>query len=205
MGATQALPTLLITSATPLEGKSTTSCNLGISMAQAGQRVVIVDTDLRRSRLHKTWGVPNDGGFSNLLLGSNDVLSVVQPTEVPNLWVIPSGPLPPNPSELLGSKRMDEVIALLQARFDRVLFDSPPVIPVTDAIVIGRKVAGTIYVIKSGKVSRELAAEARRRLVDVNLNVVGVVLNDVDTASGVYSYQYTYYYGQDEDESRKAA
>jgi capsular exopolysaccharide synthesis family protein len=198
MGAAQALPTMLVTSATPLEGKSTTVCNIGITLAQAGHRVALIDTDLRRSRLHKTFHLANERGFSNLLMGANDVMGVAQETGIPNLWVIPSGPLPPNPSELLGSKRMDEVMQLLEANFDRVIFDSPPIIAVTDAIVISRKVAGTIYVIKSGKVSRELAAEARRRLMDVNTNVLGIILNDVDVSTGMYGYQYTYYYGEEE-------
>lgn len=199
VAATRALPTLMITSATPLEGKSTTCCNLGITLAQAGRRVVIVDTDLRRSRLHQAFGLANERGFSNLLLGGGDVGAVAQATEVPNLWVIPSGPLPPNPSELLGSPRMDEIIAALEARFDVVLFDTPPVMPVTDAIVLGRKVAGTIFVIKAGKVARELAGEARRRLADVNLEVLGVVLNAVDAGVGGYGYAYTYAYGEEED------
>lgn len=198
LGATRPLPTLLVTSATPLEGKSTTCANLSTVIAQAGRRVVLIDTDLRRSRLHKTFGLANERGFSNLLLGSNDLASVVQPTAIPNLWVIPSGPLPPNPSELLGSRRMDEILVLLQARYEQVVFDSPPVIPVTDAIVLGRKVAGTIFVIKAGQTSRDLAIEARRRLSDVDLNVVGVVLNGVDTSAGAYSYQYSYEYSSEQ-------
>lgn len=199
VAATQALPSLMVTSATPLEGKSTTSCNLGIALAQSGKRVVLIDTDLRRSRLHKAFGVPNERGFSSLLLGADDIANIAVATGVPNLWVIPSGPLPPNPSELLGSSRMDEIIALLQTRFDRVVFDTPPVMPVTDAIVLGRKVSGTVFVIKAGKVARDVAAEARRRLADINLNVLGVVLNAVDTSAGGYGYQYTYYYGNEDD------
>lgn len=205
IAATRALPTLMVTSATPLEGKSTTSCNLGVTLAQTGQRVVLIDTDLRRSRLHKTFGVPNERGFSNLLLGASDLASIALQTQVPNLWVIPSGPLPPNPSELLGSRRMDEIIALLQARFDRVIFDTPPVMPVTDAIVLGRKVAGTVFVIKAGKVARDIATEARRRLADVNLEVLGVVLNAVDASMGGYGYQYTYYYGNDDERPAREA
>jgi polysaccharide biosynthesis transport protein len=193
------LTSLVVTSATPLEGKSTTCCNLGITMAQAGQRVLLVDTDLRRSRLHKAFELDNTRGFSNLLSGEYSLDAVVQATEVPNLWVITSGPLPPNPSELLGSSRMDEVVSLLTQRYDRVIFDSPPILPVTDAIVMSRKVAGTIYIIKAGKVSKEMAAEARRRLVEVDAKVLGAVLNDVDVASGGYSAQYQYYYAADDE------
>ncbi len=200
LGAEKPLHSFIVTSATPLEGKSTTTCNLGITLAQAGQRVVLVDADLRRSRLHKTFGLRNDAGFSTLLLGSNDVASVMLPTDIPNLWVIPSGPLPPNPSELLTSARMDEVLKMLEQEFDRVVFDSPPVIPVTDAIVLGRKVDGVLYVVKSGKVSRDLVAEARRRLVEVDTNVLGVVLNGLDVTDGAYAYQYQYYYGSDDEE-----
>jgi capsular exopolysaccharide synthesis family protein len=195
LGAARPLRTLMITSATPLEGKSTTSANLGAVLAQAGRRVVLIDTDLRRSRLHKSFGLANERGFSNLLLGSDDLASVVQATEVPGLSVIPSGPLPPNPSELLGSRRMDEILALLGARFDVVLFDTPPVIAVTDATVLGRKLDGTIFVVKSGQTRRGVAAEACRRLNEVGLNVVGVVLNGVDTSPGGYGYQYAYEYG----------
>ena len=194
MGVERPLRSLLVTSATPLEGKSTTCCNLGITMAQAGQRVLIVDTDLRRSRLHKTFAIDNQLGFSNLLLGEDDVDLVARASGIPNLWVIPSGPLPPNPSELLSSPRMDTVVARLMEQFDLVIFDSPPIMPVTDAIVISRKVEGTIYVVKAGKVSRDVVTEARKRLGDVQPRLLGAILNAVDINVGGYSYQYQYQY-----------
>lgn len=196
--AMQPLPTLLVTSATPLEGKSTLCCNLGIALAQAGRQILLVDTDLRRSRLHKAFGIENVRGFSNLLLRNADLDACLQPSGVPNLWIIPSGPLPPNPSELLSSPQMEVIAAALSARFDKVIFDSPPIIPVTDAIVLSRKVAGTIFVIKSGKVARELAAEAKRRLGEMKTQVLGVILNDVAIDRGGYAYQYQYEYGAEE-------
>ncbi len=201
LGATRPLQTLLVTSATPLEGKSTTCANLGIALAQAGQRVLLVDTDLRRSRLHRAFQLSNERGFSTLLLGSDDLAGAVQATGIENLDLLPSGPIPPNPSELLEGERFEKILAALAGRYDRIIFDSPPVIPVTDAIVLSRRIQGTIFVIKAGQVPRELAAQAARRLSEVDAHVLGAVLNGVEPGHGAYTYGYRYEYGPRPDEA----
>ena len=144
--------TLIVTSSGPSEGKSTTSANLAIVMAQTGQKVILVDTDLRRPVLHKTLGVPNNAGITTALLAGDqaDMRDYLQPTEIDNLTIMTSGPIPPNPSELLGSQRMKHVIDELSKLADIVIFDTPPVLVVTDAAVLGRQVDGVLLVADAG-------------------------------------------------------
>ena len=144
--------TLLVTSSGPGEGKSTTAANLAVVMAQTGQKVILVDTDLRRPVIHKTFGVPNNVGITTTLLAGQDVdlATYLQPTEIENLSVLTSGPIPPNPSELLGSHRMGHVIEQLSQAADLVIFDTPPVLVVTDASVLGRQVDGVLLVADAG-------------------------------------------------------
>ncbi|WP_029215139.1 CpsD/CapB family tyrosine-protein kinase [Kallotenue papyrolyticum] len=180
------LRTLLVTSTAPDEGKSTTLANLAVTMAQAEQRVLLVDCDLRRPSLHTLFGLPNEVGLTNLLLQESGDLPA-QPTEVPGLLVLTSGPLPPRPADILGSRRMEEVIARLREAADVVLFDTPPVVAVTDAAVLATKVDGVLLVFRAGATRRDRAREARRRLEKVNANIVGVVLTDVQNDS-TYDY-----------------
>jgi non-specific protein-tyrosine kinase len=180
------LHTILATSTAPDEGKSTTIANLAVTMAQAEQRVILVDCDLRRPSLHTVFGVGNEHGLTSMML-QEDVSPPLQQTEVPGLLLLPSGPLPPRPADILGSKRMEAVIAALREQADIVLFDTPPVTAVTDAAVLATKVDGVLLIFRAGATRRDRAREARRLLDKVNANIVGVVLTDVKGGDG-YGY-----------------
>ena len=195
------LKTILMTSAMPDEGKSTTVSNLGVVMAQAGHSVVVCECDFRNPTQHKIFGLSNKG-LSNCVSTGSDVMEIVQPTKIPNLYVLTSGPVAPNPSELLGSQNMVDIFEELKQHFDYVLVDTPPVMPVTDAAVVSGKVDGTILIIASGEVSPSIAVEAKKRLEQAGAHMLGVVLNKVDVAStGHYGYGYYYYYGAEHESS----
>jgi capsular exopolysaccharide synthesis family protein len=188
--------TLLITSAGPQEGKTTVAVNLAISLAQSGQSVLLVDTDMRRPRLHKAFGIPgNVDGLSKAVVGECDVLSVVRETGIPNLYVLPCGACPPNPAELLHADRFKRIVEQLIERFDRVIFDSPPVAAVTDPVILARLTEGTVFVTKAGTTSRDALSRAYRQLtLDGAVNVLGCVVNDLDVAKhSRYGYYYYYY------------
>ncbi len=191
---------MLVTSSGPQEGKSTTTINLGIAMAQSGNRVLIIDTDMRRPRVHKAFGVPNDVGVSSLILGEQKLDEAIKSTEVPGLFVMPCGPIPPNPAELLHTKAFSDLLDKLGERFDRIILDSPPVGAVADAVVLATQVDGVVVVLKAGKTNRDVALRTVRALRDVKAPLYGAVLNDVDLASskyGDYYYGYAYrYYGE---------
>ncbi len=154
--------------------------NLAVAMAQGEQRTILVDADLRRPRLHEIFGVSGDRGLTTMFV---DPEAMADPplvdVGVENLWLLPSGPLPPNPADLLGSRRMDEVLAALRARADFLLFDAPPVIPVTDAAVLGRKAGGVLLVMTAGRTRRSHALQAKEILERAHIRLVGVVLTDV--------------------------
>jgi capsular exopolysaccharide synthesis family protein len=185
---------LLVTSAAPGEGKTTVACSIAIAFAQGGQRVCVIDCDLRRPRLHRVFGRAGESGVTNYLVGESTLDDVVKPTTVANLWSIPAGPLPPNPADLLHSARFKRLLEELSARFDRVIIDSPPVVAVTDAAILSTLVEGTVFVVRSFKTPRNLAAQGLRALHDVDASVVGVVLNAVNLSSNEYNYYYHYYY-----------
>ena len=188
------LKTILITSPTPAEGKSTTLANLAIAVAQAGVETLIVDCDLRKPLQHRIFGVPNARGFTNLLVNREmTVEEVIQDTVVPNLRIMTCGPLPPNPSELLGSKRAGQVIQELEEKFQLVLFDSPPAVAVADASILASQVDGVIMVIRSHVTKNDIAAQAKKLLETANANLIGVVLNEVPVNGE--DYYYYYYYG----------
>jgi capsular exopolysaccharide synthesis family protein len=193
---------LLITSAGPREGKTTTSVNLGITMAASGKRVALVDADLRRPSLHHAFGLPNERGLTDLILGTARVEDCALATPQEGLFVIPSGPRPPNPAELLGSDRVQDILEALDESYDIVIIDTPPVVAVTDAVVLSQRVDGVILVVKSFKVSKDLVAQAKQQLLDVDANLIGVILNDFDIQRKSYGYYYYYsYYGSDRDEA----
>jgi succinoglycan biosynthesis transport protein ExoP len=193
---------ILVTSSGPQEGKSTTAINLGITMAQSGSKVLIVDTDMRRPRIHKAFGVPNDVGVSSLVVGEGKFEDAIKSTEIAGLFVLPCGPIPPNPAELLHTKAFDELLTQLGGRFDRIILDSPPVGAVADALVLATQVDGVVVVLKAGKTNRDLAQRTVRALRDVQARIFGAVLNDVDlerSKYGDYYYGYAYrYYGYGE-------
>lgn len=193
---------MLVTSSGPQEGKSTTVINLGVAMAQSGNRVLVVDTDMRRPRLHKAFGVPNDVGVSSIVVGEGKLDDAVKSTEVPGLFVLPCGPVPPNPAELLHTAAFSQLLEQLDGRFDRVVFDSPPVGAVADAVVLATRVDGVVMVLKAGKTRKDVGVRTVRALRDVKANLYGAVLNDVDLEKskyGDYYYGYGYrYYGEGE-------
>jgi non-specific protein-tyrosine kinase len=172
------LHTLLVTSSAPDEGKSTTVANLAVIMAQAEQRVILVDCDLRRPGLHTIFGLSNEHGVTSLLLEQDEAPLPLQSTGIAGLSLLASGPLPPRPADLLGSRRMEILISRLQAEADIVLFDTPPATAVTDAAVLATRMDGVLLVLQAGKTRRDRAREARRLLEKVKANIVGVVLNN---------------------------
>lgn len=183
---------MLITSAAMGEGKTTVACCIAIAMAQTGKRVVIVDCDLRRPRLHRIFQKPSDVGLTTALVeGENE--DHIEETEVPNLSVYVAGPHPPNPAELLQSERFKTVLKRLMAKYDYVLLDSPPVLAVTDAAVLSTLVDGVVMVTRAFQTRKELAQHALRRLTDVGAHVAGVVLNAVNLTKDEYKYSYQYY------------
>lgn len=195
------LKTIMLTSATPNEGKSTTISNLAVVMAQAGHSVVLCDCDFRNPTQHKIFGLHNKG-LSNCVATGSDVMDIIQQTSIPNLYVLTSGPVAPNPSELLASQNMVDILEELKQHFDYVLIDTPPIMPVTDAAVVSAKVDGTILVIASGAVSHSIAVEAKTRLEQAGAHLLGAVLNRVDVAANShYGYGYYYYYGHEHDGS----
>ncbi len=192
--------TMLITSSHPGEGKTTIVANTAISLAQTGARVLVLDGDLRRPRCHKILGVKNDAGLSTYLSRDIKLDSVIYEHDVPNLYVMPSGPVPPNPSELLSSIKLRILLSDLQDHFDHIIVDSPPVIHVTDALIISPFVDGVVVVVKSNQTPREVVLRAKQALMDVNAKIFGVVLNSVDLKndSYYYNYKYSYYHNQEE-------
>ena len=180
---------MVVTSAAPEEGKSTTLANLAVAVAQSGRKVILVDCDLRRPALHQIFDARSAPGFTDMM--RDDALMSqppLQETAVPNLYLLPSGTLPPNPAELLGSRRMSEVIAALQQHAEMVLFDAPPVIAVTDAAVLASKVDAVLLVVSAGKTKREHAKKAKALLDKVNAHLIGTVLNNVKGETGLYQY-----------------
>jgi capsular exopolysaccharide synthesis family protein len=185
---------ILVSSAAPNEGKTTVACGIAIAMAQGGQRVCIVDCDLRRPRLHRIFGRAADAGVTNVLVGDATLDEVARATQVTNLWFIPAGPLPPNPADILQSERFRAFLDELSERFDRIILDSPPVVAVTDSAIISTLVDGTVFVVRGFVTPRNLAAQGLRSLRDVDGNVIGVVLNAVNLSSNEYDHYYHYYY-----------
>lgn len=192
--ADRPLKRLVVTSSNPVEGKTMTVVNLGIVMAQSGHRTLLVDTDMRRPRLHKAFGTSNENGVSRLIVGESDIDSAVKHTDVPGLFLLPCGPIPPNPAELLQTESFAALVEKLSEKFDRVIFDSPPVNAVTDAVVLSRVTDGTIFVVRANRTTRDAVARAKRLMQAVNTQIVGVVLNDVNLKNPHYANYYQYYH-----------
>ncbi len=188
---------LLVSSAAPSEGKTTVACSIAIAFAQGGQRVCIVDCDLRRPRIHRIFDRSGDAGVTNVIVGNATIDEVVKPTLVANLWSVPAGPTPPNPADMLHSERFKKFLADLGERFDRVVIDSPPVVPVTDSAIISTLVDGTVFVVRAFSTTRHLGYQGLRALRDVDSPVVGAVLNAVNLNKREYNYYYQYYYHRD--------
>jgi succinoglycan biosynthesis transport protein ExoP len=191
---------IVITSPNPVEGKTTTAINTAIALSQTGAQVVIIDTDMRRPRIHHIFNGEDGAGLSNFLSGNADLSSIVKKTEVPNLYYIPSGPIPPNPSELLGSNLFKSMMESLGKKFDHILLDSPPVLGFADSLILSTTVDGVVLVVLGGKTPKETLQRAKEVLYQVNAKILGVVINRVDVQRGNYGYyyyRYHYYYGKE--------
>ncbi|MBI5806219.1 polysaccharide biosynthesis tyrosine autokinase [candidate division TA06 bacterium] len=199
------LKTVVITSAAPSEGKSTSAANLAITTALSGIRTLLVDADLRRPVVHSLFGLEREPGLSNLLAERLPLDKVVKPSGIENLSILTCGAIPPNPSELLGSQRMRDLIKLLSQQFDLVLFDSPPVITVTDTAVLSPQVDGLVLVVKSHATDKRALLRAKTILSNLKANILGVVLNKIELSglAGSYDYYYHYNYYYADDGSKK--
>jgi capsular exopolysaccharide synthesis family protein len=203
--------TVLVTSPGAVEGKTTTAANLAIAMAQAGSSTLLIDADLRRPRIHQLFAPSNGSGHSEgewganvkglgpVLVGEATPEAAIRQTPIPLLSILTSGPIPPNPAELLGSQRMRNLIGELARKFDRIIIDSPPLVPVTDATLLSTLCDGVVLVVKDSRTTKLLATEGRKRLADAKARLLGVVFNDVDLKKDSYRYYpYHSYYGKEE-------
>jgi capsular exopolysaccharide synthesis family protein len=204
MSPDRPLRTMLITSSGPREGKSAAAIATGIAMAQSGSRVLLVDTDMRRPRLHRAFGVPNDRGVSTILVGDSKLEEVVKSTQIPGLFLIPSGPVPPNPAEMFHTQAFRDFVGGVSSQFDRIIFDSPPVNAVADPVVLATHVDGTLLVIRAALTNKALARRVVRVLTDVKARIFGAVLNDVELRSPKYGDLYAAYVSE-YHESREGA
>ena len=198
---------LQVTSPTPGDGKSVTSANLSATFAHGGLSVILIDADFRRPTQHKLFGVANNYGVTTALLdGLDDIDQILRPTAVEGLRLLTSGPIPPNPSELLGSKRMQQLLASARGQADIVIVDSPPVTVVSDTAVIASRMDGVLLVLKSGHTRKSHAQHATQALQNVNANILGVVLNRTQASAGGYQYyNYGYAYGYTAKPSRSSS
>jgi polysaccharide biosynthesis transport protein len=183
---------IIVTSTGPHEGKTLIASSLAITMAQAGQRTLVVDADMRRPRMHEALGRSQEPGLSNVLVGDVALADATRPTAVENLWVLAAGHIPPNPAELLGSRKYDDLFAELKRRFDWIVIDAPPVMPVTDAALLAHSAGGVVFVVGSEMTPRQSAVAALDQLRGANAKFVGVVLNRVNVTR--HSYYYSPYY-----------
>jgi tyrosine-protein kinase Etk/Wzc len=188
---------IVITSANPKEGKTTTTCNLAISFSQTEKKILLIDADMRRPTVHTTFGIPNTIGLNEHLFGKASIEDVIRKNVIPNLDIIPCGMTPPNPSEILGSKRMKEFIAQMKERYDLILFDTPPILAVTDAAILATEADGVVLVAAAGQTQMPGLERVAEFLTGIGVKLLGVVLNKFDArhAYGAYSssYQYGYY------------
>jgi non-specific protein-tyrosine kinase len=188
------LRSLVVTSPAPDEQKAIVLANLAVTFAQGGRRTILVDADLRRPAQHTLFGLSNDTGLTTTILketsqvGSEGLEPLLETVGVDNLWLLPSGPLPPNPAELLGSRRMDEIVASLARSADIVLFDAPPVIAVSDAAILAAKLDGLLLVINAGHTRREHAQRAKQVLEKLNIRIVGTILANAPVDATVTGY-----------------
>jgi capsular exopolysaccharide synthesis family protein len=202
--------TILITSALPQEGKTTTSLNTAVVLAQKGVRVLLIDADMRRPSVHKALELPGPlKGLSNVLTGTASLSEAITTApQLPNLWVLPAGSPPPNPAELLASANMRTMLSQLREQYDHIVIDTPPTLSVTDAVVLSTRADAVVLVIRSGQTTKTALRRARDLLTQVNARICGVLLNAVDLASPDYYYYYEYqakygghYYRGEEEET----
>lgn len=182
---------ILITSTVPSEGKTSTSSNLAIVSAQAGKRVLLIDADMRKPQIHQAFQISNLAGLTSLLIKEHTFAEAVIESETPGLFILPSGPIPPNPSEILSSQLFSDFIEQCQTEFDLVIIDTPPVLTVTDALVANRVADGVLFVIDSQRTNRVHVKKAVHALQQIDARILGVVLNRMKRSKGdLYYYQY---------------
>ena len=202
--ADEAPRTIVLTSASSSEGKSITAANLGVVMANAGSRVLLLDCDMRRPRIHKIFDLDRKIGVSSILVGTGSAKDAIVPSSVENLDILPVGPIPPNPSEIVGSKKMGLLLNDLKKKYDRVLIDSPPISAVTDAVILTQMADSLLLVVRAGETPRQVIQHALAQVRSVNANILGAVLNAVSVGrDSYYYYQYYYYYYGDEGDRKK--
>ncbi|MEJ2352630.1 MAG: polysaccharide biosynthesis tyrosine autokinase, partial [Anaerolineales bacterium] len=201
--------TVVITSPGPMEGKTFISCNLAVAMAKMGRRVLLIDADMRKPRVHKVFNLEAKPGLSHLIVGRCELQEALRNTWLKHLQVIPAGKIPPNPSELLGSRRMQRLLAQLKEYYEFIVFDTPPVLSVTDGAVLSGVMDGAVLTVKASETTKECAQLALKNLADVRARVLGVIVNQVDFRKNRYYYNYYYkyydYYAKDgEKRERKS-
>ena len=186
---------IAFTSSLPVEGKSSTLINLAVAFSQLDKKVLVIDSDNRKPRLHRIFKIRNMGGLSGFLVGKIELKEAIQQTSIKNLWLLPSGPVPPNPSELLNSARMKEMLEEVRKAFDIILLDTPPVLATIDAVILSTLVDGTVLVIKAGEITRKPFMSAVEELKRANAKILGVVFNGLKNSQGKYFYKgyYPYY------------
>ncbi|MBA9039381.1 capsular exopolysaccharide synthesis family protein [Bacillus aryabhattai] len=186
----QDIKTIVITSSGAEEGKSTTTSNLATVYAQQGLKVLLIDADLRKPTGHYTFRLENHLGLTNVLTRQSTLAQAVQESEIPHLSVLTSGPIPPNPSELLASAQMAELLKEMKKQFDMIIFDTPPILAVADAQILANQVDGTILVVSSGKTEKDAALKSKELLSNAKGKLLGVVLNNRKVEEGNYYYYY---------------
>ncbi len=196
---------ITVTSPSKGDGKTTISVNLSIAFAQQGKKTLLVDTDLRKAQIHKYFGLPSTPGITELIIGDRELEETIRPSEVEDLYLLPAGHLPPNPSELLASRRVRELIERMRGEFDQIIFDTSPVLAVTDPAILGTQADGCILVFESEKTELEAAKEAINLLSKSRTRILGYVLNKVDLSRTykTHHYYYYYYHRDEEDTTRK--
>jgi polysaccharide biosynthesis transport protein len=196
---------IMVTSAGPKEGKTVSSANLAVCMANAGSRTIIVDGDMRRPRIHKVFDMDRTIGLSSILVGTGSPEDAIVASGIQGLDILPVGPLPPNPSEIIGSKKMEQFLNDLRKKYERIIIDSPPISAVTDAVALAQMVDTTLLVIRAGQTPRQLIQNGLEQLSAVNANVLGAILNAVSVGRDSYYYYqyYYYYYGEDGDRKKR--
>ena len=185
--------TIVFTSAAPGEGKTTSVANFGVVAAEAGARVCLIDSDLRRPALHRVFGLDNGRGLTTALLQNLPIADVAQATKTESLSVVTSGPLPPNPAELVGSRRMRDLLDSAETAFDLVLCDSPPVVAVADGIALSAQCDGVVLVVRAGTIAHEVIRRAADHIESVKGRILGVILNSVDLRRDSYYHYYRHY------------
>lgn len=195
------LDTILVTSSGPAEGKSTIASNLALSMAEIGKNVLLIDCDLRKPSIHKKFNISNNKGLSNLLIGQFKFDEVAQKYS-DNMYILTSGTVPPNPSEMLASKKMKQFLVEAKKNFDFIILDTPPVVAVTDAQLLSTMVGGVLLVVASGQTEVAATEKAKELLENVNANIIGVVLNKAEVSANKKYKYYHYYYGEGKNKKK---